>query len=486
MSRFGMRGWVVVLATSVMAGMLSAAPAVVAEPNSGASLSAPKQPAAVPVTKAGIGGTKRADAAASNPWKSPKVTWPAPGTATVDLSGSDTTARSAVRAAGSLPVSVAVSETAPKTGGQSRSASGTGKAARLTKAKVAVAGRAAADAAGVDGLLLSVGRADGATGPGKARVQVDYSSFRGAYGGDWASRLRLTELPACALTTPEKPACRTGKPLTTENDTKSGHLAATVHVARTGATVLAAAAEAAGPSGDYKATSLQQSGSWSAGGSTGAFNWSYPIGVPAVPGGLQPSIGLAYNSQTVDGRTAASNNQPSWIGDGWSYEPGYIERRYKACNDDKTDGTNTTKVGDLCWYNDNAVLNLGGKSTELVHDSEKGWHPAQDAGEKVEKLTGADNADKGTAGSKGEGGSGEHWKITTTDGTQYFFGLNKLPGWSDNGAEATTRSPTRSSPLRCSATRAVSPATTPPSPLRGASRRGGGSSTTSSTCTATR
>ncbi|MEV8331761.1 SpvB/TcaC N-terminal domain-containing protein [Streptomyces niveus] len=431
MSRFGMRGWVVVLATSVMAGMLSAAPAVVAEPNSGAALSAAKQPPAVPVTKAGIGGAKRADAAASNRWKSPKVTWPEAGSATVDLSGTSASgsgsasAKGAARAAGSLPVSVAAASSA------------TGKPAKPATVKVAVAGRAATDAAGVDGLLLSVaGAGDAEAGPGKARVAVDYSSFRGAYGGDWASRLRLTELPACALTNPQKAACRTGKPLATDNDTASGRLTATVDVARTGATVLAAAAEAAGPSGDYKATSLQPSGTWSAGGSTGAFNWSYPIGVPAVPGGLQPSVGLGYNSQTVDGRTAASNNQPSWIGDGWSYEPGYIERRYKACNDDKTDGTNTTKVGDLCWYNDNAVLNLGGKSTELVHDSEKGWHPAQDAGEKVEKLTGADNADKGTAGAKGEGGAGEHWKITTTDGTQYFFGLNKLPGWSDNGAAA--------------------------------------------------
>lgn len=439
-----MRGWVVVLATSVLAGMLSAAPAVVAEPNSGMSVPGSKQPAAVPVTKAGIGGTKRVDAAASNRWKSPKVQWPKAGTATVDLSGPtarESAAGSAVRPAGSLPVSVAASAASAAPGKSSRqSPSTTGKSTKLAKVKVAVADRAATDAAGIDGLLLSVGRADGATGPGRARVQVDYSSFRGAYGGDWASRLRLTELPACALTTPKKPACRTGKPIATDNDTASGRLTATVGVAGTsaagGVTVLAAAAEASGPSGDYKATSLQPSGTWSAGGSTGAFNWSYPIGVPAVPGGLQPSVGLGYNSQTVDGRTAASNNQPSWIGDGWSYEPGYIERRYKACNDDKTDGTNTTKVGDLCWYNDNAVLNLGGKSTELVHDSEKGWHPAQDAGEKVEKLTGADNADKGTAGSKGEGGSGEHWKITTTDGTQYFFGLNKLPGWSDNGTAA--------------------------------------------------
>ncbi|MFE7215967.1 polymorphic toxin-type HINT domain-containing protein [Streptomyces sp. NPDC057611] len=235
----------------------------------------------------------------------------------------------------------------------------------------------------------------------------------------------------------------------TTNDTKSGRLSARVDTQQTfparsadvaaktatepQLTVLAATAEAAGPTGSYKATSLDPSGTWSAGGSTGAFTWSYPIDVPEVPGGPTPPITLAYSSQAVDGRTAASNNQPSWIGDGWSWEPGYIERRYKACNDDKDGGTNTAKVGDLCWYNDNAVLSLGGTTTELVWDEGKGWHPATDSGEKVEKLTGAVNGDQGTGGVDGVG---EHWKVTTRDGTQYFFGLNRLPGWSDHGSAA--------------------------------------------------
>ncbi|KJY16036.1 hypothetical protein VR46_45400, partial [Streptomyces sp. NRRL S-444] len=70
---------------------------------------------------------------------------------------------------------------------------------------------------------------------------------------------------------------------------------------------------------------------------------------------------------------------------------------------------------------------------ELVFEQGKGWHPAADTGEKVEKLTGAVNGDKGTAGVDGVG---EHWKITATDGTQYFFGLNRLPGWKDNGTAA--------------------------------------------------
>ena len=175
----------------------------------------------------------------------------------------------------------------------------------------------------------------------------------------------------CALTTPTLSKCRIQEPVVTKNDIRSGKLSAEVTLAGTpeagsgavsrstsarSATVLAATAEASGPTGDYKATSLQPSGNWSAGGSTGAFAWSYPLSVPAVPGGMQPQISLDYNSQAVDGRTAASNNQPSWIGDGWSWEPGFIERRYKACNDDKAEGTNTTRVGDLCWYNDNVTL----------------------------------------------------------------------------------------------------------------------------------
>ncbi|WP_326649961.1 MULTISPECIES: RHS repeat-associated core domain-containing protein [unclassified Streptomyces] len=382
-----------------------------------------KQPKAVPVERVKVGGTRRPDAAAAHSWKAaPKVGWPAPGAAEVAPAGAGAATR-----AGKLPVAVAVVP------GKTRAA---GEA--LGKVKVSVAGRDAARKAGVEGLLLSVGRADGVAKAGSARVEVDYSSFRGAYGGDWASRSRLVQLPACALTTPEQAKCRIGKPLATKNDIKKGKLSAAVSVAGApaatgrsaapaGATVLAATAGAAGPTGDYKATSLQPSGSWTAGGANGSFNWSYPVAVPTVPGDLQPTVSLGYSSQAVDGRTAASNNQPSWLGDGWSWEPGYIERRYKGCNDDKTGGTNTTKVGDLCWYNDNATLSLGGKNTELVHDAAKGWHPATDSGEKVEKLTGATNGDN----------NGEHWKITTTDGTQYFFGLNRLPGWKDSTTPTT-------------------------------------------------
>ncbi|MGW6394646.1 RHS repeat-associated core domain-containing protein [Streptomyces sp. NPDC055103] len=435
---------------TVLAGALPGA-AIAADRNGGAPRTELKQPKAVPVKPMAAGGAKRKDDAAAHPWRgAPKVTWPAAGSADFDLAAPDPVKgaapkamRGPVEGTGPLPVKVAPGGASARRAGAT--AQGSQPAAEAAKVRVTIADRAATRKAGVDGVLLSVGGSDGSGIQGPVEVQVDYSAFRSAYGGDWAARLRLVQMPACALTTPEKAECQSRRPLETKNDTETGSVSAEVEaaprftaasartMAMSGATALAVTAGSGGSSGDYSASPLEASGSWSAGGSTGALSWSYPIGVPTVPGGLMPGVALNYSSQSVDGRTAVSNNQPGWLGDGWSYEPGFIERKYKSCNDDKTGGTNTTKSWDQCWFSNNATLSLGGKSTELVYDPVKGWHPESDSGEKVEKLTGAVNNDKGTAGVDGEG---EHWKVTTTDGTQYFFGLNRLPGWRDNGTAA--------------------------------------------------
>ncbi|MFB6622110.1 RHS repeat-associated core domain-containing protein [Streptomyces sp. NPDC056374] len=424
--------------SAVMAvGLLPATSVALTEQDPGISTSLPglKQPKPVPVQPVRAGGAKRPDIGTV---KAPvRAAWPQPGVQTVNvsarprtpLSGSTTVARE-------FPVSVTAATDTAANGARS-----TVDAPALTRATVSVASRAAAQKAGVDGLLLTVGRADGVNSGGRARVSIDYSAFKNAYGGDWAARLRLVQLPTCALTTPEKAGCRVAKPLETTNDTADSTLTAVASVppgareattasalsaTTSGMTVLAATAGASGSSGSFTATSLEPSGAWSAGGSTGGFTWSYPVGVPNVPGGLKPGVTLGYSSQAVDGRTSASNNQAGWIGDGWGYEPGYIERRYKSCEDDKVDGSNHTKVGDQCWYSNNATLSLGGKTTELVLDATKGWHPTSDGGETIEKLSGADNGDGGTGT---VAGAGEYWKVTTLDGTQYFFGKHKLNGW---------------------------------------------------------
>ncbi|WP_308082894.1 RHS repeat-associated core domain-containing protein [Streptomyces sp. NK15101] len=285
---------------------------------------------------------------------------------------------------------------------------------------------------------------------------MDYSAIRGAYAAGWASRLRLVTLPACALTTPGKAECRKQTPLATENDTSAHTLTATAPVdpvqpsgvsskmlastsptlaaSSAGATVLAATAGASGSDGSFKATSLAQSGSWSAGGNSGGFGWSVPIDVPAAPGGLAPKVALSYNSSSVDGRTASTNNQASWIGEGWEYSPGFIERRYASCENDKQGGNNTTKTGDLCWKSENATLSLNGSSNELVWDAtKKTWKLQSDDGSRIERIYDAQSNDSGD-----DDEDFEYWKVTTLDGTQYWFGKNRLPGFTSGNAETNS------------------------------------------------
>ncbi|MFI2432339.1 hypothetical protein [Streptomyces sp. NPDC018693] len=77
----------------------------------------------------------------------------------------------------------------------------------------------------------------------------------------------------------------------------------------------------AGSGGDFGASPLVSVGSWSQGGSNGAFAYSYTMAAPQVPAGPTPNVTLSYNSQSSDGRTSATNNQVSWIGEGWDYLP---------------------------------------------------------------------------------------------------------------------------------------------------------------------
>ncbi|WP_343238976.1 RHS repeat-associated core domain-containing protein [Streptomyces sp. SID9124] len=326
-------------------------------------------------------------------------------------------------------------------------ASGKARQARATgpdTVQVQVLDRAATQDLGVDGIVLALRPTEGAKGA--VDVQVDYSGFRNAYGGDWASRLILRELPACAATSPGRKGCAAGRTLPTENDTKSGSLSTRLELPSAapatrddtlpapvtasgqklsvaqGTVLLAATAGASGASGSFKATSLAPSASWAAGGSNGAFSWNYPIAVPDVPGETAPDLKLAYSSQSVDGRTAATNNQANNIGDGWSMEPGYIERQYISCTDDTKNSNTTAQVGDLCWKKDNAVINLGGQSNTLIKDTTSGeWHLESDDGTKVVKLTNTEleNGDN----------DGEYWRVTTPDGTRYYFGYNRPSGW---------------------------------------------------------
>ncbi|GAA3346865.1 hypothetical protein GCM10020358_59510 [Amorphoplanes nipponensis] len=361
--------------------------------------------------------------------KAPPVTWPAGGRAIANLAaskaatgarqadaGNGPAARPQPVRVGNLPVWVSgVPQTAAKAAGG---------ATPVDAVSVAIRDRAATKRAGVAGLVLDLHRSDGAPTAGATSVTVDYSGFAQAYGGDWASRLRLVNLA-------------NGKPVAGTNDTKTSTVSAVVPLAANGAvTTLAVSAGASGDNGTYSATSLSQAGTWGVSQQNGGFSWSQPLRTPPGVGGPAPSLSLSYSSASVDGRTAGTNTQGSWIGDGWDLWPGSIERTFVGCQEDK-DAVDAVKpnnasldVGDLCWYKPegNATMSFNGQATELVKSSGNQWKGVADDGSKIELLTDT------TLGNGDD--NGEYWKVTTLDGTQYYFGRNKVPGGA-SGTEVT-------------------------------------------------
>ncbi|MGW6459858.1 RHS repeat-associated core domain-containing protein [Streptomyces sp. NPDC055078] len=315
---------------------------------------------------------------------------------------------------------------------------GTGTAAaRAVGARAAggveVLDRAAARKAGINGVLFRVPRA-----AGKVAVDLDYSGFRTAFGGDYASRLRVVDLATRAV-------------LPARNDTAAGRIRVTVDPARTAAhvpgesgpgksgpgksgpgksdpgksgpgqsgpgksvppttthaTTYALIAGAGSEAGTFSPTSLAPSATWAVGIQSGDFSWNYPVQVPPAPGPV-PNVALSYTSSIVDGRTASTNNQSSWVGEGFGYEPGFIERTYTPCAEDGHAGK-----GDLCWDGQSAHLVLPGATGELVWDVARNtWRVADDDGWRVELGTGATNGDN----------DGEYWTVTGPDGTRYTFG----------------------------------------------------------------
>ncbi|WP_189922998.1 polymorphic toxin-type HINT domain-containing protein [Kitasatospora xanthocidica] len=389
--------------------------------------------------------TKAAD------WK-PEVAAPVvTGTATVVVGAGSAEAEAARKVTGGA---------SPASGGQTgakagnlavRVAPGTGTGESAHTVTVEVAGQDKGKAAGVSGPLISLKDAEAQAGGNgrEAHVSLDLKALQ---AGGWSDRAQLIALPACSLMTPERPECRTQTPVTAKADSV-GTVTADITLppaaapdnARTGAVkasyttrqdaavtpasssagsagspvVLTVASSPSGSMGNYTATSLSSSSAWTAGSNTGSFTYSYPIQLPPALGGAAPTVALGYNSADVDGKTSATNAQPSWVGDGWGFEPGFIERSYRGC-----DKAGITGSPDQCWGGQNASLSLGGHSGAIVRDDTTGsWHLESDDGTKVEQLTGAPKA----AGDIDYQGM-EYWRVTTPDGVQYYFGLNHLPG----------------------------------------------------------
>jgi RHS repeat-associated protein len=276
----------------------------------------------------------------------------------------------------------------------------------VSSVSVSVLTEAASRAVGASGPALRIVRTDRTTASGPVQLRVDTSLLVGLFGADYASRVRWLERPASG-----------GRGSTLPMHSAAGTQTVTATVSATPMLVMATSTPtASNGAGSFAATSLRPSASWDVSAQTGTFSWSYPLaGVPAAAG-PDPGLALSYSSQTVDGETGSTNNQPSAVGDGWELSgTGFIERSYATCSDDGQAGS-----ADLCWKNQNATLSFGGHSGRLVQVGTSNlWRLQDDDGSRIEQLSGAGNGLSG----------GEYWRLTTTDGIQYYFGVNQIPGW---------------------------------------------------------
>ncbi|WP_157432191.1 hypothetical protein [Agromyces italicus] len=379
-----------------------------------------------------------------------------------------------------------------KVGGMDVSAAPSGSAGAPAEIEVRVADAAEAEDAGITtGVLLEVSDTSTVPASTEQAVELtlSFETFAGLGGGDWASRIQPLWIPDCAadastnpdcapvelthevdfaaqtvtvevpvtaaeaVTVPEVPQSPDSsagpdateppaptetpnapepsespaptEPAPEETPEASGGAAPAMFRATTLTSTASSggrvglSSKVAGAQGDWSATGLSASSTWGTSGATGAFTWSYPMRTPNVPAGPVPEVGLSYSSAVSDGRVPSTNNQSGPVGEGFDIGASFIERTYTRCDQDETGAANNSgfSAPDLCWGKQNASLSLNGSGSELIPDDTVAglWHSRRDDGTRIQHL-----GEVGTAG--------EHWKVTTTDGTQYFFGKNTNAG----------------------------------------------------------
>ena len=319
-----------------------------------------------------------------------------------------------------VPVKVAESQL-------SSSKKGKGKAKakdRAGRVSASFVGRDRVKKLGVAGPVLELKRADRKSAKTAVGVRIPKRLLDAAFGADFSSRVRWVQVDSGKAPGSVKELAEVAVPVASQS--VGDDLVVAPMVGGGSVMVMAMAAPVGGGgTGDFTATSLRPSAAWDVSAQTGTFSWQYPLAVPAVGAGPVPELSLSYDSQSVDGLTGSTNNQPSAVGEGWSLSgTGFIERSYVGCAvDDGPSGAVKTS-GDLCWKNANATVSFAGHSGELVQIAGTNqYRLSNDDGTRFTEFTGAPCAANGTSDTA-------CWQMVTTDGTQYLFGLNQLPGWS--------------------------------------------------------
>ncbi|QMU70028.1 polymorphic toxin-type HINT domain-containing protein [Streptacidiphilus sp. P02-A3a] len=377
--------------------------------------------------------------------KATAVTWPAAtsGSAVVAVPARGQSLGAKVKV-GATPVWV------QRLGTAAANTAKTAKTAKTEAPKGAVAVKVLAHSTATDldvsGVVFTV---SGPASAGRLQVGLDYDSFAQAYGGDYASRLRLVQLPGCALTTPQLAACRRQTPLASSVDYLTTSVSAPISLpasttsqasgtraltssAALGSEVIAATdstGQEGGATGSYAASVVSPSSSWTESGASGSWDYTYPVTLPNAPTPLEPTANLSYDSGSVDGQTASTEAQSSWVGDGWSTADSSISQTFTPCDDDPEGTAAPSSTNDECYDGQILTLSLNGQSTPLVYDNGT-YTLADDDGDTVTHVTSSGNG-SGTYNT-------DYWVVTDRSGIKYEFGRNELPGWKTG--DATTGS----------------------------------------------
>ena len=310
---------------------------------------------------------------------------------------------------------------------------------------------------GVSGVVLQL--RGQAPGNGKVRVGLDYASFAQAYGGNYGTRLELVELPAlradhaAAGGLPRADPARIGAGLQGHDRIGSGDpgpgRGRPSHVVLRQAAATAAATGGRGPrrrrrppgrraarTATYPPTKLEPDGTWSEGGDSGAFTYSYPIALPSARGSLTPTVSLAYDSQSVDGQTATTQAQAYWLGRrlvdaGLEHRaarpprarttprarasPDGQHRRRVLRRRDRTDGRSTAPT--RRWSSCPPPPRAGSRP----RPGRPRTTPARSSRHVAQASTVFGKYSTSSPGS-------DYWTVTERDGTEYEFGLQHLPG----------------------------------------------------------
>ncbi len=169
---------------------------------------------------------------------------------------------------------------------------------------------------------------------------------------------------------------------------------------------------------------------------TGSSNYSYPISLPAGPGGLRPHLQLSYNSAATDGKLGQRDTaQPGWVGKGWSLNTGYIALNAVAANEQHPQYVYYTLVQDGQSYD------LVGTCSGTCRVSEPdGWNWRTNK-ENFSKIVVSRN---GLSDSSRGGFSWNvplwryKWDIWSKDGTLYEYSEDSWWGWDNCGFDNTS------------------------------------------------